>query len=429
MIGVLFTIPQLGKSLTTTAYSAYPPPEDGSDWLPTVTPSSSPEPTHHLTATETPKISVVLIELDVTFNGIEQKSLAEMQLIPFTEQTKQIIFDFNIELPKFEIPDNKPRKIVLNLPVGVYKLSLQASPDYFRDPSSYLFVVSKNGIIQNSKLPFHFKLISPSDQRLPPCRNFDWNSSLTANDSLLPSGDILEHEASCQTERTIDISAPAKFPEPKEDQESGILSDGYHYVGPKTTQNNQGVRGTNRVVDPNVDHALLSYDEFVAERVYARSAGNSWMEVGWAEVSWRDDQQYIYEYDNVNHTWNFFEQYPLSSGDSVETLVRADGNDYWIAKIWWGDWHELFREYLGFTTATDGFNRGEIYTIDGSHPILPRSLFSSGLLYLDDLWYWWNTRYSTTVSEDSPYECDMEILYYRFTIYSPLTYLPLVLRH
>ena len=93
-----------------------------------------------------------------------------------------------------------------------------------------------------------------------------------------------------------------------------------------TFQDNQGVWGRNHVVDPNVGHPGTAH-RFVAERVYANDAsGDHWMEAGWAEVWWRDDRQYIYEFDSVNDQWVFFDEYELAPGSAVETDVQYDPN-------------------------------------------------------------------------------------------------------
>ena len=46
------------------------------------------------------------------------------------------------------------------------------------------------------------------------------------------------------------------------------------------------------MVDPIINHDG-SYNQFVAERVYADN-GSNWMETGWKEDSWKDNRQYVY---------------------------------------------------------------------------------------------------------------------------------------
>lgn len=211
-----------------------------------------------------------------------------------------------------------------------------------------------------------------------------------------------------------------------------MLDAGYHYAGPRTFQDNQGVWGRNYVVDPTVKHPLLLPTQFVAERVYA-DHGNDWMEAGWAECSWKDNRQYVYEHDSVTDRWNYFDQFELSSGSAVETLVeyRPDTGTWW-ALYYIGDsqWAVLAEESLGFTTADHGYNRGEVYTSDDAHhPILPVSGFDKGYLKIDDIWRIWDTRYDTDIARTFPYQCDMIDQYNRFNIHSPIVLLPLVMRN
>ncbi len=74
----------------------------------------------------------------------------------------------------------------------------------------------------------------------------------------------------CRAERLIDVSSPPKQPE-RYEQDIGILDVGYHYAGPETSQDNQGVWGRNYVVDPSVRHSP-GPTQFVVERVYANDS-------------------------------------------------------------------------------------------------------------------------------------------------------------
>jgi hypothetical protein len=52
-----------------------------------------------------------------------------------------------------------------------------------------------------------------------------------------------------------------------------------------------------------------------------------------------------------------------------------------------------------------------------------------GYLLIGGVWRLWDTRYLTEEAEDSPYQCDMINQYYRFTIHSPVIFLPLVVKN
>ncbi len=160
-------------------------------------------------------------------------------------------------------------------------------------------------------------------------------------------------------------------------------------------------------------------------------ACSQWIEAGWAEVSWRDDRQYIYQYDSANARWVFFDEYNLALGSRVETNVQYDPNlGMWKARYYLGGgyWRVLATADLGFTTADRGFNRGEVYTADGVHSILPLSSFDKGYLLLGNDWYPWTTAYLTAIARDAPYQCDMIEEYHRFNIHSPIVFVPLALK-
>lgn len=156
------------------------------------------------------------------------------------------------------------------------------------------------------------------------------------------------------------------------------------------------------------------------------------MEAGWAEVPWRDNRQYIYEYDYVHRQWIFFDEYVLASGSQVETDVQYDASqDLWKARYHLGDnyWRVLMTADIGFTMADHGYNRGEVYTADGVHPILPLSSFDKGYLLINGVWRIWDTRYLSDIARDAPYQCDMIKEYNRFNIHSPIVFIPLVLKN
>ncbi len=413
----------------TYAQSAYPPPEATVlSLLPTPYPAPG-DVTAYPTPIPTEKLITVKILIDVVVAGLEDNDTVELQIAPDTDKTTSRLLALGVVLPKFSLHNETQRIATTDIPVGTYKLMVSGPPSYFHEPKGYLFQVSEEGIVGSSDTPLHFKLIPPSAQDLPPCRDSSLQSDTTASESELQDP-LLEENAVCQSEYIVDLSAPPKQPEPWEQENNSLLSVGYHYVGPKTTQSNKGILGRNFVVNPGVIHGGAT--QFIAERVYASSAnGANWIEAGWAEVSWRDDRQYVYQYDSTTHTWHWYDQYTLSTGTTVETLVKSDGNNYWIAELYWnGNFQRLAREAIGFDTASLGYNRGEAYTADGVHPILPMSRFDMGYINLTggSIWNVWDTSYPTTVNEDYPYICDMIYWYDVFTIHSPIIFLPLVLK-
>jgi hypothetical protein len=368
------------------------------------------------------------LAIEAKIEGLGAKDVAEIQLFPDTSLTAACLTTRGVVLPKLGVQNENRSITVANIPDGSYKLVVHAPSNYFREPQGYLFQVRQGQIVRSSDHPLRFKLIPSSDQDLPPCKDFVTQPDPPSSAPVASDVPFEQRRVVCRAERLIDISSPPKQPEPRE---GSVLGAGYHYAGPRTTQDNWGVWGRNYVVDAGVRHSA-GPTQFVVERVYANdSTYAKWMEAGWAEHSSRDDRQYIYEFDSATNTWHYFDQYALSSGSAVETLVeyRPDVGTWWALYYLGGSsWALLAQESLGFTTADNGFNRGEVYTADGIHPVLPVSGFDTGYLKLTDgVWRLWDTRYATEVIPDPPYQCDVITQYYRFNIHSPVVFIPIVL--
>jgi len=373
------------------------------------------------------------LSIEVEVDGLRGKHTAKLQLLADTSQTAACLSVRGTKLSQRSVRNGGSSITVTEIPDGFYKLTIDAPTIYFRDPAGYLFQVKDGQIVRRPGFVFRFRLVPSAEQDLPPCREFEKRFTPPSSDTSLSAEDIPAdtQKDACRAERTVDISTPPKRPE--RPRETGVLDAGYHYVGPMTTQDNQGVWGRNTVVDPNVPHPGPAGNRFVVERVYANDASwDHWIEAGWGEVSWRDDRQYIYEFDTVNNTWIFFDEYNLTSGSRVETDVQYDPNlGMWKARyhLGGGYWRVLMTADIGFTTASQGYNRGEVYTADGVHPILPLSGFDKGYLLIDGVWRIWDTRYWTAIARNDPYQCDMLTQYYRFNIHSPIVFIPLVLKN
>lgn len=411
---------------TISAQSVYPPP------INTLSSSEFQYPAPDLSRpisdnTENENLITVEISIDVTVEGLENDGSVELELLSDTQATTARLESLDIVLPAWNFQNESRTITVAALPIGTYKLLIDASEAYFRKPQGYVFLVTAEGIVNYSNEPFHFELIPPSGQDFPPCRDFT-PSSAPSSDEPLTDVPFVEPEITCRAESFEDISSPPK--QPVEQQPEGILSTGYHYVGPWINSNNQGVWGRNYVVDPSVRHTV-GLAQFVVERVYANdSTYEKWMEAGWAEHWSREDSQYIYEFDSATHTWHYFDQFVISVGSPVETQVYYSSLvGKWRAIYYYGDssWALLAEESLGFTAADNGFNRGEILTLDGVHPLLPMSKFDKSYLLISDIWRVWDTRYLASIQSDPPYQCDMLTEYTFFTIHSPMIFLPVIL--
>jgi hypothetical protein len=373
--------------------------------------------------------------MEVKIVGLDEKHRAALQLRADTSQTAACLSQRKTEFSQLDVHNGSRKITFTEIPDGFYKLTLEAPTHYLRDPGGYLFQVQEGQIVRRPDFVFEFRLVSPSEQTLPSCREFEkaFEASSSEAEPMRDAIPVDTQRDACRAEGFIDISAPPKQPE--RPREMGTLSEDYHYVGPMTYQDNQGVWGRNRVVDPNVPHPGPAGNRFVVERVYANdTTWDRWIEAGWGEVSWRDDRQYIYEYDSVNETWNFFDEFTLSSGSKVETRVYYVPNlNQWRAYYLYEEYPYsalLASESLGFTTADHGFNRGEIFTADGVHPILPISHFDMGYLRLNDTWETWDSRYSaqTRMDADPPYQINVISQFHQFDIHSPIVFIPLVLK-
>lgn len=279
------------------------------------------------------------------------------------------------------------------------------------------------------------QLIPSSAQTLPPCRIYETTNyspdSISETSATMDIPREIQKEV-CMAEGIFHLSSPRNQLRPIGIGDSYPLLGEYHYAGPKTsTQNNRGVWGRNYVVDPNVIHDN-NPTQFVAERVYADN-GTSWIEAGWSEDSWKDEGQLIYVMETISHTNLYYPEYPIVSGSAVETEVYYNSDvGKWRALYYLGnnEWRILREVSLGFIEAENSYNQGEVYTANGIHPILPLSNFNTGMLLIDDVWRYWDTRYATDVWEYPPYECDMLTQYYLFNIYIPMkyTYIPIFVK-
>ncbi len=415
------TVQAFQSPIQTPTPFPYPPPR--------------PEPSSTRPAACPPQTRWGKIDVNVEVEGLSGAERAMVRLQPLNENISLCLAARGITLPEMAFGNGSHHIQMQEIPDGAYyRLEIHAPPRHFLDPGGYLFQVKNGQIVRRPDFVFRFLLVPPSQQTLPPCRVFEktFRFPSATPEAITEAIPVGTQRDICLAERTVDISTPPKQPErPQEASASGV---GYHYAGPVTFQDNRGVWGSNTVVDPNVPHIVQPPDErFVVERVYANDASwDHWMEAGWAEVSWRDDRRYIYQYDSANATWVFFDEYVLPLGAMVETDVQYDPNsEMWKARyhLGGGNWAVLATADLGFITADRGYNRGEVYTADGIHPILPLSSFDKGYLLIDGIWRPWTTSYNTDVTEDEPYQVDMLSQYNRFNIHSPIVFIPLVLNN
>jgi hypothetical protein len=344
------------------------------------------------------------IKMSITITGLEQGEQATLTISHEGTVTA--------EEPLFvqTVRNNGEKSLTLNIGTslkdGYYQLLLQAPDKYFRDPKGYFFMVYQSSVVNPIGHTIVFDLITPSAQTYIPYRE--------SEKSVEASGDGIPYKV----EVIRDLSAPEKQLQPSGGM---ILSQGYHYIGPMTTEDNVGVHGRFGVVNPDVVHND-TYNQFIVDRVMSyNDAANKWIEIGWAEVSWRGDTQYGYEYDTVDKTWNWF----TLPGSTLEVKVEKYSGTTWRAsyKNSGGTWTIAAEEDIGLSTAERAENRGEVYTLYTSpHPNLPSTTTDVSELKLDAYsWYGWTDIFDTyTPSYDDypPYDTHYTYEYYNFYIHT-----------
>lgn len=287
------TVQAFQSPIETPTQPPYPPP--ATPTLPPYPPPPTPAPSPTPSPACPPQIRWRPFEAEIEVEGLPGAERAMLRVQPVLEEISACLAARGVVLPEMAFGNGRHRLQLQEIPDGAYyKLEVQAPPSFFRDPAGYLFQVQDGQIVHRPGFAFRFRLVPPAEQDLPPCREFEKRFTPPSSEPAPNVTDIPAdtQKDACRAEGTVDISTPPKQPE--RPREMGTLSVGYHYVGPMTYQDNQGVWGRNTVVDPNVPHPGPAGARFVAERVYANDTSwNRWMEAGWAEVSWRDDRQYI----------------------------------------------------------------------------------------------------------------------------------------
>lgn len=409
-------------------YSPIRPP------TPFPTPTPRPYPTPEIACP--PSTTRTALAVEVIVEGLSRKGSAELQLLPDNPVTAACLSENDTVLPRPTIGNGRTEITVADMPDGYYKLVMHAPKGYFRDPAGYLFQVFQGEIVRTPDRAFRFDLIFPADQDLPPCEATEIRST---NDVANSSENDIRNEPRvvCRAERMVDLSTSSKpSASVGRERHGSPASNVYRYAGPQSDQDNQGVWGRRYVVDPTVDHSLWPWQkQFVVEYSYPMGPAPNryWMEAGWSEVSWRNDQQYIYQFDSATNEWHFFDQFAIGVGSPVETMVEyKPDTDTWQALLYLygSSWAQLAEENLGFSLADVGHNWGEIYLSDSNMPppILPPSKFDKGYLKINEVWKIWDTSYGTFVREDPPYRCDIIEKYTHFNIHSPIVFLPLVMK-
>lgn len=420
---------------TSHAQSAYPPPPSDAVLNPYPPPPTTYPGPQESQATPssipTGKPELASISVTISVEGLEEGDEAQVSLLPFSESLKAQVQSIEAVLPSITLNDGDHIIHAENIPTGVYKLIIQGSLEYFRNPKGYIIRVPEGTVDQLSDQILRFNLVSSKGTNLPPCRDFVIKDEVTNSATDLKDIPFIDQDV-CMAEGLVDISHPNVGEQLRSSPDSPDYGN-YYYAGPVTTQDNQGVWGRNYVVDPLLNQGV-GYDQFVVERVYADN-GTNWMEAGWTETSWLGDRQYVYTMDSNLIEFNIFDEYVISPGSGVETRVYYNTEvGKWRATyhLGGGYWAVLREENIGFSIANNGYNRAEFWENIGVLPLMPQSKFDEGYLLIGGIWSIWDTRYNTVVAGENvgdPYRCDVISEFNQFTVHSPIIFLPLVMKN
>ena len=187
-------------------------------------------------------------------------------------------------------------------------------------------------------------------------------------------------------------------------QSATAVTWSYKYLGAETNYGkNQGVRAEIIVTNPGVPHDGTYSDFFYAwVMIYSRSR-TKWIQIGWAEASWKSDTQYVTEYDTEHNTWNFYTQYALTTGHSYSFAISYQGSSRWATWIWWNNqWNQLTQASIGLYSAELTGEFCEVCTSNSNWFHVPNTTFYSTYLLINDQWSPWTTQYSTIPYNSNP---------------------------
>lgn len=224
----------------------------------------------------------------------------------------------------------------------------------------------------------------------------------TAPDSLPPPPPSLEEEPQYRAQPTISEQGPAR-PRPPSPKPASKRGD-YYFLGAKTSQSNVGIISKIQVTDPRVKRPTANF--FAAWIMEHRYGPDRWIQVGWAEVGWRDDKQYVFAYDTEHNEWHFYDQYPISPSAWIQVSISYQGGTNWAVWLWWNAvWILLDEADVGFSSPEYADEFGEVYISKGRHFYIPDTSFYDSNLLVEGSWSPWDTSYLTIeYNADPPYE-------------------------
>jgi hypothetical protein len=206
---------------------------------------------------------------------------------------------------------------------------------------------------------------------------------------------------------------------------------GYHHNGAETELRFEGGRISTEVSNPAVDHRDVGADEFVAARVMGKipdanpcHARYKWLEVGWAEVSWKSNDRRVYTFKTGACAWFFHPNYQPTDGRYYVFRVRGCSTDTCAEVYWAGEWVVLDSAAFGCRGSSGNDlcfieEYLEIYSEDASpHPGLNAGLDGAGVNFRNtqlrtgvETWEDWTVAQVSTERQVAPYNVCWEARY------------------
>lgn len=196
----------------------------------------------------------------------------------------------------------------------------------------------------------------------------------------------------------------------------------YHWNGVQTTVKRRGGDASIEGGNPAVDHT--STPEFIVGRVLAKNESVEWIEIGWAEVSWRADGPELYTFNDASGVWSFPSGYPLTPGEFVLERVHDCDGDGTCANIYWdGAYNRVAKVTHVKCRNAAGQNNCyienflEIYSEQSGspHSDIGQKAFRDGDVKNNaGNWVTWDETVSSSTSELSPYNVCWLDNYWRF---------------
>lgn len=214
-----------------------------------------------------------------------------------------------------------------------------------------------------------------------------------------PSGPPTPDSPMCRAQPTLVTQGPpGRAPAAEPDDEGHVPppSPGYHHLGAQTfVVQVQGAMASMTVRNPG---ARVGTFDFFAARILAKrnvSGAVRWVEVGWSENGWlNDDRRRIYTFDTTHGVWEFYGQYGLADGQTVTVALEPTScvaTCTWTAFLWWSNqWNALHAVEVPFDSLVAMEQYGEVYTVDGVHYALPRVDFTGVQVRYAGLWVNWS---------------------------------------